>query len=67
MNKVELNNEAQRQADYFAAIGRALPDDDLESFDTQDQFSEVMTWVIGTVIVLVVVGVAAFAIGATKP
>ncbi len=66
--KTTMDEESQKRRDYLAAIDRALPDDDeMKSFDTQDQFSEVMTWVIGTGIMLVVIGVAAFAIGATKP
>lgn len=66
--QISMADEIQRRRDYLAAIGRALPDDDdQESFDTQDQFSEVMAWVFGTAIVLAIIGVAAFSVGMTKP
>lgn len=67
--KTTMDAEAQKRADYLDAIGRALPDDDdgLESFDVQDQFGEVMAWVIGTAILLGIIGVAAFVVGMTRP
>lgn len=66
--KTTMDEESRKRDDYLAAIGRALPDDDeMKSFDTQDQFSEVMWWVIVTAIVLAIIGVAAFSVGMTKP
>lgn len=66
--KTTMDEESQKRRDYLAAIDRALPDDDeMKSFDTQDQFSEVMWWVIVTAIVLAIIGVAAFSVGMTKP
>ncbi|RQO38628.1 hypothetical protein DBR37_01665 [Herminiimonas sp. KBW02] len=66
--QTSMCDEIQRRRDYLGAIDRALPDDDdQESFDTQDQFSEVMAWVFGTAIVLAIIGVAAFSVGMTKP
>ncbi|MBF8177231.1 hypothetical protein [Herminiimonas contaminans] len=67
--KTTMDAESQKRAEYLAAIGRALPDDDdgLESFDVQDQFGEVMAWVFGTAILLAIIGVAAFVVGMTRP
>lgn len=67
--KTAMDAEAQKRADYLAAIGRALPDDDdgLESFDVQDQFGEIMAWVSVTTFVLAIIGVAAFVVGMTQP
>lgn len=66
--KTTMDAESQKRADYLAAIGRALPEDDgLESFDVQDQFGEVMAWVIGTAFVLAIIGLVAFSVGMTRP
>lgn len=64
-----MYDELQRRRDYLAAIDRALPDDDddQDSFNIQEGFSEVMWWVFGTAVVLAIIGLAAFSVGMTKP
>lgn len=70
--KTTMDAEAQKRADYLAAIGRALPDDGIDSWDdiefepmTPRDAVKCLLWFV--LAALCGVAVVAFLVGMTQP